>query len=93
MTAVFALLGKNSGEGDAIDRIAQEVVRQIRGGDGEEIPISVGISARHAHVDDETLEILFGTGHTLTPYRELLSAGRFCRRGSHLRCWPPVARD
>lgn len=69
--------GQNSGESDAIDRIAREVVRQIRGGDGAEIPISAGVSARHAHVDDKTLEILFGAGHTLTPYRELYQPGAF----------------
>ncbi|MDE2954187.1 MAG: hypothetical protein OXR71_06660, partial [Gemmatimonadota bacterium] len=69
--------GQNSGESDAIDRIAREVVRHIRGGDSKDIPVSVGVSARHAHVDDETLEILFGAGHTLTPYRELYQPGAF----------------
>ena len=63
--------------GDAINRIAREVARQVRGRNGEEIPISVGVSARHAHVDDETLEILFGPGRVLTPYRELYQPGAF----------------
>ncbi len=69
--------GQNSVESNAVDRIAREVARQIRGGDGEGIPISVGVSARHAHVDDETLEILFGPRHALTPYRDLYQPGAF----------------
>lgn len=63
--------------GDAVDRIAREVACQIRGQTGEEIPISVGVSARHAHVNDETLDVLFGPGHALTPYRELYQPGAF----------------
>jgi len=68
---------QNCGQDDAVDRIAQEVVRQMRGQSSAEIPIAVGVSARHAHVDDETLQILFGQGHTLTPYRELYQPGAF----------------
>ncbi len=69
--------GQSCGESDVIDRIVQEVARQIRSRDSEEIPIPVGVSARHAHVDDEVLHILFGPGHTLTPYRELYQPGAF----------------
>ena len=39
--------------------------------------IQVEISARHIHVTDETLEILFGKGHTLTPKKELSQPGQF----------------
>ena len=95
--------GQNSAESNAVDRIAREVARQIRGGDGEGIPISVGVSARHAHVDDETLEILFGPRHALTPYRKLYQPGAFAAEevisvvGPRLRAmsacvsWAPAA--
>lgn len=61
-----------------IDQIVQEVVRNIRGGTRqEEIVIPVGVSARHAHVTQEALEILFGPGHELTVYRDLYQPGAF----------------
>ena len=60
-----------------IDRIVQEVVRRVRDGEEPAIPISVGVSARHCHVDPETLEILFGQGAELTPYRGLYQSGTF----------------
>lgn len=35
----------------------------------------VSISARHCHLTDEHVEVLFGPGHTLTPERELYQDG------------------
>ena len=37
----------------------------------------VETSARHVHVTQETLEILFGAGHTLTPTKYLSQPGQF----------------
>ena len=37
----------------------------------------VEISARHVHVTNETLEILFGKGHELTPKKDLSQPGQF----------------
>lgn len=39
--------------------------------------VLVEISARHVHVTKETLEILFGTGHTLTNKKDLSQPGQF----------------
>lgn len=39
--------------------------------------VLVEISARHVHVTDETLEILFGKGHKLTPKKDLSQPGQF----------------
>lgn len=39
--------------------------------------VMVEISARHVHVTKETLEILFGAGHTLTPKKDLSQPGQF----------------
>jgi len=39
--------------------------------------ISVGISARHVHVTEEHLELLFGPGHKLTPIKDLTQPGQF----------------
>jgi len=40
-------------------------------------PVLVEISARHVHVTQETLEILFGKGHTLTHKKDLSQPGQF----------------
>ena len=40
-------------------------------------PIPVAISARHVHLTQETVEALFGPGHTLTPYKPLSQPGQF----------------
>ena len=37
----------------------------------------VEVSARHSHLDQETVELLFGKGHTLTPIRDLSQPGEF----------------
>lgn len=39
--------------------------------------VKVEISARHVHVTDEQLEILFGKGHKLTPKKELSQPGQY----------------
>ncbi len=39
--------------------------------------VMVEISARHVHVTQETLEILFGKGHALTPKKDLSQPGQF----------------
>ncbi|MBQ7288940.1 MAG: phosphate propanoyltransferase [Clostridia bacterium] len=40
-------------------------------------PVLVEVSARHAHLSQEALEILFGKGHTLTPKKELSQPGQY----------------
>jgi putative phosphotransacetylase len=37
----------------------------------------VSVSARHCHLSDEAVAALFGTGHRLTPMRDLLQPGQF----------------
>ncbi len=40
-------------------------------------PIPIEVSARHLHLSQEHLEILFGKGHTLTPRKELSQPGQY----------------
>ncbi|MBP2653165.1 MAG: pduL 1 [Firmicutes bacterium] len=40
-------------------------------------PIPVGISARHIHLSQEHLELLFGTGYELTNFKALSQPGQF----------------
>ncbi|AQR76676.1 phosphate propanoyltransferase [Paenibacillus larvae] len=39
--------------------------------------VPVGISARHIHLTQEHIEILFGEGHQLTPMKDLSQPGQF----------------
>lgn len=58
-----------------IDQIVAEVVDRIAPQSGLTVP--VGVSARHCHVSDEALEILFGKGYRLNVYRDLYQPGAF----------------
>jgi acetate kinase len=43
----------------------------------ETIPIPIGISAHHVHLQKDHVEALFGPGHTLTFHKELTQPGEF----------------
>ncbi len=64
-----------------IEQIVRQIVLQQSSGNGSGSPGSykpelvVSISARHCHLTDEHVEILFGPGHTLTPMRDLYQDG------------------
>lgn len=40
-------------------------------------PLVVNVSARHCHLSPEAVEVLFGKGRTLTPYKWLYQEGQF----------------
>ncbi len=44
---------------------------------GQVNPLVVNISARHCHLTEEHMEILFGKGHTLTPMKWLYQEGYY----------------
>ncbi len=44
--------------------------------------VRIGVSARHCHVTQEHLEVLFGGGSKLTVYRDLLQPGEFAAEQS-----------
>lgn len=63
-----------------IEQIVRQIVLRHVAGDGDkkERPgpeLVVSISARHVHLTDEHVEILFGPGHKLTPMRPLYQEG------------------
>jgi acetate kinase len=59
--------------------IAQEAAAMVGGRDacGGERPIPVSISARHIHLDQDTINVLFGPGHHLTPRNDLSQPGQY----------------
>ena len=40
-------------------------------------PLVVNVSARHCHLTPDAVEVLFGTGHQLTPWKALYQEGQF----------------
>lgn len=62
----------------AVERLVREVVGQRLGLAGSPRPkVVVNISARHMHITQKDLEILFGPGAKLTVYRDLYQPGYF----------------
>ena len=43
-------------------------------------PLVVNVSARHCHLTQESVETLFGKGHTLTPFKWLYQEGQFAAK-------------
>ncbi|MDA0746826.1 MAG: PduL/EutD family phosphate acyltransferase, partial [bacterium] len=62
---------------DGVDRIVQEVVRRVRQHTQAPLAVPVGVSARHCHLNQEAMDILFGPGSELTHYRDLYQPGAF----------------
>jgi len=59
----------------AIERIVREIVLGQVGKAPAAPKLAVSISARHCHLTDEHVEILFGKGRTLTPDKPLYQDG------------------
>ena len=61
----------------AIERIVREIVLAQAAPEklGGEPKLVVSISARHLHLTDEHVEVLFGRGHKLTPMKNLYQDG------------------
>ncbi len=60
----------------AITKMVLEVMQQKRETLGSGFLVPVGVSARHVHLTQEHVEILFGTGYELTKKKELMG-GQF----------------
>jgi len=58
-----------------IEQIVRQVVLGLAQPRGAERELVVSISARHCHLTDEHVEILFGPGHKLTPEKPLYQDG------------------
>lgn len=58
-----------------VERIVREIVLSRAPAPRGEPKLAVSISARHVHLTDEHVEILFGAGHKLTPEKPLYQDG------------------
>ncbi|MGL5256938.1 MAG: phosphate propanoyltransferase [Proteocatella sp.] len=60
-----------------VNQITELVLAEIKKIQAKEHLIPVGISARHLHLTQEQVEILFGKGHQLTFLKPLSQTGQF----------------
>ncbi|MDB4786989.1 phosphate propanoyltransferase [Planctomycetaceae bacterium] len=67
----------------AVEQLVRQLLLEKMGGatpscnDGKPNPLVVNISARHVHLTQEHVEILYGKGHTLTPMKDLYQDGYY----------------
>lgn len=65
---------------ELVEKIARCVMEQLKISQKSSFEVTVNISARHVHLSEDHLEILFGKNHTLTPIRELMQPGEFAAK-------------
>lgn len=58
-----------------VEKIVREIVVKLLGGPKEQPEVVVSVSARHCHLSREHLEILFGPGYELKPFKWLYQDG------------------
>ncbi len=63
-----------------VNQITELVLAEIKKMQSRENLIPVGISARHLHLTQEQVEILFGKGHQLTFLKPLSQIGQFAAK-------------
>lgn len=61
-----------------LDEVVKRVIEKVKAQKVREVVINV--SARHVHLSQEHLEVLFGKGYKLTPLRELMQPGEFAAK-------------
>ncbi|KML37353.1 MULTISPECIES: phosphate propanoyltransferase [Cytobacillus] len=61
----------------AIHSIVEEIVLRLKGSSVKKHSIPMAVSARHCHLSQSDLEVLFGTGYQLTKKAELSQPGQF----------------
>jgi propanediol utilization protein len=77
-----------------IERIVRQIVLRQAGADGAEEggraapELVVSVSARHVHLTDEHVEVLFGPGATLTPMKALYQEGFYAAEESVMLVGP-----
>lgn len=64
---------------DKVQAITREVLARLgsKNGHAREVQVVMGLSFRHIHLCQEHLDILFGEGHALTPFKELYQPGYY----------------
>jgi propanediol utilization protein len=58
-----------------VEQIVREIVLKLAGAPQGRPELMISVSARHCHLTDEHVEILFGPGRKLTPMKDLYQDG------------------
>ncbi|KAF0817782.1 Ethanolamine utilization protein similar to PduL [Bacillus sp. ZZV12-4809] len=61
----------------ALQSIVEEIVSKLKDSSIQDHSIPMAVSARHCHISQKDLEILFGTGYQLTKKADLSQPGQF----------------
>lgn len=61
----------------ALQSIVEEIVSKLKDASTQDHSIPMAVSARHCHISQKDLEILFGTGYQLTKKADLSQPGQF----------------
>ena len=57
--------------------LVDTIVNIVKGGDGSDMGVPIGISNRHIHLTREHVEVLFGKGYQLTKCKDLSQPGQY----------------
>ncbi|MBQ7108660.1 MAG: phosphate propanoyltransferase [Clostridia bacterium] len=60
-----------------ISAITEAVLKALEKTNANEGDIPLGISNRHVHLSREHVEVLFGAGYELTPFKDLVQPGQY----------------
>jgi putative phosphotransacetylase len=62
-----------------IEQVTRNVLARLASQNGRqhELPVRMGVSTRHIHLCRADLDVLFGEGHELTPFKDLYQPGYF----------------
>ncbi|MGQ9576627.1 MAG: phosphate propanoyltransferase [Thermoguttaceae bacterium] len=60
-----------------VEKIVRQIVLEQFGGPPGRPELVVSVSARHVHLTDDHVEVLFGPGRKLTPMKDLYQEGAF----------------
>ena len=81
MATNFSQLPRSDVEAIVRQTIYREIGLDLNGTNGAgRSPLLVNVSARHCHLTQEAVEILFGEGHQLTPDKDLYQEGAYAAK-------------
>ena len=60
-----------------LNALIETIVKVVKGGEGSEAGVPIGISNRHIHLTREHVEVLFGKGYQLTKCKDLSQPGQY----------------
>ena len=60
-----------------LNALIETIVKVVKGGEGSEAGVPIGISNRHIHLTREHVDVLFGKGYQLTKCKDLSQPGQY----------------